>query len=186
MAEGKNPSIEEVAEEALVSRATAYRYFSSREALLVEAPMDLDMPEPAELLDHPDAPTDPLARLDLVDAAIHRVSFDNEAQARNLLKYSMERWFANRDGKIDLPVRQGRRVGLLSQALEPVRDQLSPEDFDDLIAALSLVASLESMIVFRDVMPIEPDRARRVKQWAIHALVQTMLDERGRESGDSD
>ena len=37
MKDGRNPTLEEVAEEALVSRATAYRYFSGIEALLVEA-----------------------------------------------------------------------------------------------------------------------------------------------------
>ena len=35
MRQGRKPSLEEVAEEALVSRATAYRYFASIDALLV-------------------------------------------------------------------------------------------------------------------------------------------------------
>ena len=38
-----------VAEEALVSRATAYRYFPSVDALLVEAPLDGATPNPDEL-----------------------------------------------------------------------------------------------------------------------------------------
>ena len=37
MEQGKKPTLEEIAEEALVSRATAYRYFPSVEALLNEA-----------------------------------------------------------------------------------------------------------------------------------------------------
>ena len=39
-------TLEDVAEEALVSRATAYRYFSSVESLLVEAPIDGAVPMP--------------------------------------------------------------------------------------------------------------------------------------------
>ena len=41
--------MEEVAEEALVSRATAYRYFPSMEALLVEAPLDIAVPDPEQM-----------------------------------------------------------------------------------------------------------------------------------------
>ena len=40
MKQGRRITLEDVAEEALVSRATAYRYFSSVDALLVEAPID--------------------------------------------------------------------------------------------------------------------------------------------------
>jgi len=37
--QGRKPSLEEIAEEAIVSRATAYRYFPSVEALHREAPL---------------------------------------------------------------------------------------------------------------------------------------------------
>ena len=42
--QGRRPSLEEVAEEALVSRATAYRYFPGVDALLVEASLDTVVP----------------------------------------------------------------------------------------------------------------------------------------------
>ena len=47
--DGRTPSLEEVAEAALVSRATAYRYFPSIEALLREAALDVQPPAPTEL-----------------------------------------------------------------------------------------------------------------------------------------
>src|SRR3546814_6420835 len=40
MKQGRKPSLEEIDEEALVSRATAYRYFPGVEAWLVEASLD--------------------------------------------------------------------------------------------------------------------------------------------------
>ena len=40
MKQGRKPNLEDIAAEALVSRATAYRYFPSVEALLVEASLD--------------------------------------------------------------------------------------------------------------------------------------------------
>src|SRR5690606_29203736 len=41
LAAGRTPTLEEVAAEALVSRATAYRYFPGIEALLLEAALDV-------------------------------------------------------------------------------------------------------------------------------------------------
>src|SRR4028119_708650 len=49
MKEGRKPTLEEVAEAALVSRATAYRYFPSVEALLIEASVDITVPDGATL-----------------------------------------------------------------------------------------------------------------------------------------
>src|SRR5690606_31279398 len=48
--QGRKPTVEEVAAEALVSRATAYRYFPSIEALLTEAELDVAVPPPEEVL----------------------------------------------------------------------------------------------------------------------------------------
>ena len=44
MREG-SPTLNEIAEEGLVSRATAYRHFPGVEALLLEASLDVAFPE---------------------------------------------------------------------------------------------------------------------------------------------
>lgn len=49
MKQGRKPSLEEIAEEALVSRATAYRYFPNVEAMLHEASFDIAIPQPQDL-----------------------------------------------------------------------------------------------------------------------------------------
>ena len=43
MRDGRSPSLEDVAAEAMVSRATAYRYFSGVEARLIEEPAEKDV-----------------------------------------------------------------------------------------------------------------------------------------------
>ncbi|MGE0723371.1 MAG: helix-turn-helix domain-containing protein, partial [Alphaproteobacteria bacterium] len=43
---GERPSLDQVAVEAMVSRATAYRYFPNVEALLIEASLDVAVPGP--------------------------------------------------------------------------------------------------------------------------------------------
>ena len=72
MKQGPKPSIDDIAEEALVSRATVYRYFPGLEALLVEASLDVAVPDAAELFGE-DASADPVSRLQRVDTALHDV-----------------------------------------------------------------------------------------------------------------
>ncbi len=51
MAQGQLPKVADVAKEALVSRATAYRFFSSDEALIAEAAIDVRTPTATQLFE---------------------------------------------------------------------------------------------------------------------------------------
>lgn len=175
--QGRSPTIDEVAAEAMVSRATAYRYFPTIESLLVEAPIDDDAPDPAALFAN-DRTTDPVARVDKAEAALHDMSYRNERQLRLMLAASLQRSISQPAAKSQhVPLRQNRREPLIEAALAPVRAQMSQRTYRNLSASLALVFGLESMIVFQDVLNIDPASARRVKQWAIRALVQAALDE---------
>ncbi len=84
MKQGRKPRLEEIAEEALVSRATAYRYFPDVDALLVEASFDIDTPEAGALF-RDGTPQDPVARLERVDSALHEMILANEPALRTML-----------------------------------------------------------------------------------------------------
>lgn len=175
--QGKSPTIDDVAAEAMVSRATAYRYFPTVESLLVEAPIDDDAPDPAALFAN-DRTTDPVARVDKAEAALHDMSYRNERQLRLMLAASLQRSVSQpREKSQSVPLRQNRREPLIEAALAPVRAQLSPRTYRNLSASLALVFGLESMLVFQDVLCIDPKQARRIKQWAIHALVRAAITE---------
>lgn len=167
--QGRKPRLEEIAEEALVSRATAYRYFPDVDALLAEASFDIDTPEPGELF-RGAPPDDPVARLERVDAALHRMVVDNEAQIRVMLAHSLQRGLAG-DGDAEIPARQNRRSPLIDAALEPARKQFRPAALQTLGRALALVIGTEAMVVFKDVLRLDDAEARKVKRWAIRALV---------------
>jgi len=164
---GRKPTMEEIAEEALVSRATAYRYFRNVESLLVEAPVEALVAGADEVLAD-DHSGDPVARVQRVESYIHETSYRNESRLRLLLAHSIGRDLEDNT----LPVRQSRRVALIEEALEPSRDQFDDDTYRTLCAALSLVLGPEAMIVFRDVLQMDEDTARAVKQWAVQALVR--------------
>jgi AcrR family transcriptional regulator len=166
---GRNPTLEEVAEEALVSRATAYRYFASVDGLLLESALDVAMPH-AEDLFPPGAPTDPVARVERVDQAVHDMMVANEAPLRMMLAHSLEQ--SVRGGEDGVPARQNRRSPLIDAALEPARDVLDPAALRPLSAVLALLIGTEALVVMKDVLQLEDAEAREVKRWAIRALVE--------------
>ncbi len=165
--QGRQPSLEEIAEAALVSRATAYRYFSNVDALLLEASLDVALPEAADLFDG-DRSTDPVDRVLRVDAAIDEMIAANEPQLRLMLAHSL----SPRDGASGLPRRQNRRTPLIEAALGPAKRKFTPASLDTLKKALALVVGTEAMVVCKDVLQLDDAGARKVRRWAIRALVE--------------
>lgn len=166
---GRKPTLEEIAEEAMVSRATAYRYFPNVEALLTEASFDLAVPE-ADVLFRDDTSTDPVARLARVDTALHDMILTNEASLRLMLAHTLRRGLTG-ERESDVPKRQNRRTPLIEAALAPARKEFKPSSFGMLSKALALILGPEAMMIFKDVLQADDAEARRVKKWAIHALV---------------
>ncbi len=173
MKEGRTPSLDEVAEAALVSRATAYRYFPNVEGLLVEASFDITVPD-AQTVFADTASTDAEERVDIAEAAIHRSVYENEHAIRLMLASTITRTADQADGET-VPVRQNRRSPLIDAALAPARTKFDDEILAKLRAALALIFGSESMIVFRDVLGLDEPTARAVKSWAVRALVGAAL-----------
>jgi AcrR family transcriptional regulator len=173
MKDGRKPTLEDVAEAALVSRATAYRYFPSIEALLAEAPVDISVPD-GDTLFAGDPSSDPEERLDRAEAVLHRMVFENEAALRLMLAASLTRSVSAERG---VPIRQNRRTPLIDAALAPARGRFRKGSYARLRAALAMIFGPESMVVFRDVLRADEKAAREVKSWALRALVRAALDE---------
>lgn len=174
MKNGHKPSLEEIAEAARVSRATAYRYFPNVEALLAEAPLESAAPD-LDALFAQDASVDPEARIDKAEAAMHRMAFDNETAIRLTLAAALTRGAQGHDDAV--PLRQNRRTPLIDAALAPARGRFRKGTYAKLRAALAMVFGAESMVVFRDVLRVDETEARQVKSWAVRALVRAALEE---------
>lgn len=167
--QGRRPTLEEVAEEALVSRATAYRYFPNVDALLVEAPLDGATPNPDELFGD-GASDDAVERLEQVNAALDDMIAANEQALRLMLAHSLQRG-TNGKAAEGFPARQNRRSALIDAALAPARDEFEEDTARLLANALALVIGTESMVVLKDVLALDAAEAADVKRWAIRALV---------------
>lgn len=177
--QGRTPTLDEVAEEALVSRATAYRYFPSIEALVVEAWVDVAMPEPQDLFGD-EASRDPVARLQRAEAAIDDMIRANEPLLRAFLAHTIQQG-TEVDGSGKLPRRQNRRTLFIEAALEPARAQFKPASLKLLARALALIMGPEATIVVKDVLQLDDAEARKVKRWAIRALVEAARNPTGQD-----
>ncbi|MCC2653803.1 MAG: tetR, partial [Microvirga sp.] len=52
------------------------------------------------------------------------------------------------------------------------RSQFKPGDLETLIRALALIIGTEAMVVSKDVLQLNDADTRKVKRWAIRALVE--------------
>jgi AcrR family transcriptional regulator len=175
---GHIPTIAEAAEAALISRRTAYRYFPSQQALLVEVcfqgPMAGLELHTSERLGKTE---DPETRVDAVADVLASTVLQDEAPFRALVRVMQDQWFERRTGT-DVepsPLRPGRRVKMLEEALAPLQARLSVDAYRRLCVGVSTVMGMEAVIVVRDTFDLEPDAVRDVLRWAARAMVRAAL-----------
>ncbi len=163
MRAGRSPTLDEVAEEALISRATAYRYFPGVEALLLEASLDVAFPDAAALFSN--GPDDVADRVEAAESAVARMVRSNEPALRAMLANALQL----RARGDDVPARQNRRSKLIEAALAP--GSFGASERDRLAKALAFFIGTEAMLVAKDVLQLDEAEAAEVKRWAIRALV---------------
>ena len=181
--EGKGPSIPDAAERALMSPATAYRYFSSAQSLWEEASLEIIEDWDTGQIDQ--VGDDPRARLDAVVQGVGWHMLDDELPYRNLVRASLERWYeqSGLPANERMPVRQGRRMVYNTKVVEPLRHELPDETIDQLINALALVWGTEAVLVLRDVCRLDTEQAKdtmlRASRWMLDGfLAQHQLGKR--------
>jgi AcrR family transcriptional regulator len=168
VAAGLTPTVDQAASMASISRTTAYRYFPNRRALLVAA-----HPETGATSMLPvDAPQDPAARLDLVVRSFTQLIVDTEAQQRTMLRLSLE---ADPVERAALPLRQGRAIVWIGEALAPLRSELSDPEFRHLVLAIRSVIGIEALAWLTDVGGLTRTQAVELMCWSARSLLTATL-----------
>jgi len=170
--QGQQPSLEEIAEEAMVSRATAYRYFPSMERLLIEAHLHRETLFPQDLLSGRDQAT-PSERAALVHDHMHDLVANNEASFRTLLRACMDDWISSK-GRIDEYLRGGRRLPMIDEAIKDLKPVLTRAKYRRLRLALAAMVGIEPFVVLRDVCGLKSEEAKKVLNWAVRTLVDAV------------
>lgn len=168
VARGLSPTVEDAAAAASISRTTAYRYFPNQRALLAAAHPETS----AESLLPPDAPDDAAERLDLVVQAFMRVILDTEPQQRTMLRLSLE---ADPNESGDLPLRQGRAIGWIEEALAPLRSRLDDAELHRLALAVRSAAGIEALVWLTDIAGLSRSEAVELMRWSARAMYDSAL-----------
>jgi AcrR family transcriptional regulator len=169
---GQQPSVAEAAEAALVSKATAYRYFPTQHSLLLEVGFEAIHPSAQSLLEG--APEDdPGARFETVLRAVHAYMTSEEALFRTLMKVTQERWLESRDrAEQDPVVREGRRLEHIDAVIQPLRHKLDSEALARLRCGLALVFGIEPIAILKDVCGLDSAEALTVLEWVGNTLIE--------------
>lgn len=168
VASGVTPTVEAVARTASVSRATAYRYFPNQRSLLVAAHPESG----ASSLLPDDPPSDVATRLDLVIDAFNRSTVENETQQRTMLRLSLE---ADPVERARLPLRQGRAIKWIEEALAPLVNEIPGADVHRLALAIRSATGIEALVWLTDVAGLSRDDATDLMSWSARALLRSAL-----------
>jgi AcrR family transcriptional regulator len=183
IAEGRTPSVNDIAEAADVSRRTVYLHFPTIEQLLLDATLGmLSQTAVDEAIDAADTGDDAGAteRVAAMVRALSEMSTETLPLGRSLIRLTVEaRPDADADAAGDggAPRRGFRRIGWIERAIEPLRSELDPEVFERLVSALAMVVGWEALIVLQDLRGLGQDEQLDTTLWAARSLIQAALDE---------
>ncbi len=178
VAAGVTPTIEDAADAAAISRTTAYRYFPNQRTLLTAAHPETAAPS----LLPDDAPADPEQRLAAVVRAFTEIVTDTEAQQRTMLRLSLEADDAERAA---LPLRQGRAIAWIEEALAPLRGQASDQALHRLALAIRSATGIEALVWLTDVAGLPREDAVDLMRWSARALLRAAVAEMPAEAADA-
>src|SRR3984885_467249 len=137
----------EVAKTAMVSEATAYRYFPDLASLLARA-LAADWPTPAEALAPVAASNDPLERVAFATRFLLHGVAERQAVVRSMISATIVQ------PEVSGRARPGIRFGLIEYALAPFIDVFeadNPELLAQLRLDLALVVSAEALFCLTDL-----------------------------------
>ena len=150
---GREVTMPEVARSALVSEATAYRYFPDLASVLREALAGIWA-----------SPEESLAPVAYTDDPVERIGYATEILLREVLAYqgAVRPMIAAAVTKPGVTRQPGRRFGLIEEALRPLEDTMAvqqPARFEQLKRGLAVVVSAESLFTLTDLCGLTPEQA---------------------------
>lgn len=162
----KEVTLEDVASEANVSRATVYRYFSNIDLLYRETSLDLQHKSPDELCSEVEEMSLP-ERIFYIQEYYSNVSQENEVLFRRYLSVVL-----GESVKSHQNLRGSRRVHTLNKSLEPFKNEMDKETYKNLISISAILMGIDPLIASKDVCGLNNEESKRVLNWALEMILK--------------
>jgi AcrR family transcriptional regulator len=169
LAKGATPTVEAAATEASVGRTTAYRYFPNSRALLAATFPVIEM----DSLLGADPPEDPLARLEILAESLTQGIIEHEPEYRAQLRLALE---GEPAGSESLPLRRGRRIAWVEDALSPLEGRIPEPELRRLIYGIGATIGIEAFVWLTDMGGLSREEAAEVMRSNARTLLRSALE----------
>jgi len=167
LAKGNNFTLEDVAEDASISRATIYRYYSNVEVLAAEAGLDLNTKSPEviyEALQDLDLPSVILG----VQDYFNHLAIDNESAFRKYLSVVITSSTATGQ-------RGGRRNKTIELTLTKDSGALNQKEMENLSNIASVLMGIEPIVVTKDVCRLNNNESLELLKWGLELILKGLF-----------
>jgi len=113
-----------------------------------------------------------MARLEIVAEAFTRQILDYEPEARAQLRLSLEPGPRQPD---ELPLRQGRGIGWIEEALSPMREVMPKRELHRLVLAIRATLGIEALVWLTDVAGVSRGEAVDIMRSSARTLMRSAI-----------
>jgi len=174
--EGRIPSIAQAATRALVSEATAYRYYPEASSLLRDA-LAAAWPAADDIVAQIRGEADAGERARIAGEAMARHVLTQERQIRALIA-------AEYASSASASVRPAFRFRFIEAIIEPLRPRVAEPDLQRLERSLAMVISAEACLTLKDFSKATDEQIIETAGWTASQLVSPFGDGNGEHDAD--
>lgn len=160
-----DPTMEQIAEAAQVSRATAYRYFDAAGDVVWEVMSDHATADVDEVM--ASAGQDVVARVLAAEEVINGYLFSDPDGARAFERAALDRSLRGRNQDTDRPARRFRYI---DAALDPITHLLSADELHRVRHALALAMGSQAVPAMLDTCRLDVGEARAATRFACQTI----------------
>jgi AcrR family transcriptional regulator len=166
MSKNKNTSLEEIASEAKVSRATIYRYFPNLELLYNEASLDIHYLSPDALFEKVKEMTLE-NRIYYIQNYYNQLAQDHELIFRRYLSAVLKESIVSKK-----KIRGARRIDAMNLILESSKNKIPKKELKNLRNLATILMGIDAQIVAKDVCSLTNKEANQTLKWGIEMILK--------------
>lgn len=164
----KDFSLEDVAAQMQISRATIYRYYANIDILCLDVAISMTNKDPEDFSFY-------VKGMDLDQSLLYVQDYFNnliqehENAFRKYLSLVLDK---SVKGQSAIAHRGGRRPRTLDIVMKPFQDQIGSKNYDNLKNIVTLLCGIEPLISNKDVSGLNNEQSNALLKWALEMILK--------------